>query len=89
VDDAMVDATNRRPADIAVQALPYQDVLTPRQIEVLTCIASGLSTKEIANLLSLSVKTVETHRAALMQRLRIFNVAGLTRYAIRQRLIEP
>jgi DNA-binding NarL/FixJ family response regulator len=65
------------------------DLLTPRQLEVLLYIAEGVNTKQIAHLMSVSVKTAETHRALLMQRLGIFNVAGLTRYAIRQGLIEP
>ncbi len=59
------------------------DVLTPRQREILQLIAEGQSTKEIAFKLNLSVKTVETHRAQLMERLGIHDVAGLVRYAIR------
>ncbi len=57
--------------------------LTPRQREILQLIAEGSSTKEIAVKLGLSAKTVETHRAQLMSRLQIQNVAGLVRYAIR------
>jgi DNA-binding NarL/FixJ family response regulator len=57
--------------------------LTPRQGEILKLIAEGYSTKEIARRLDLSVKTVETHRAQLMDRLDIHDVAGLVRYAIR------
>jgi len=63
--------------------------LTPRQREILTLIAEGLSTKEIAVRLRLSVKTVETHRAALMERLDIRDVASLVRYAIRTGLVVP
>jgi DNA-binding NarL/FixJ family response regulator len=65
-----------------------QDGLTPRQREILRLIAKGLGTKEIAYELSLSVKTVETHRAMLMERLNIRDVAGLTRYAIRAGLVS-
>lgn len=57
--------------------------LTPRQREILQLIAEGYSTKEIAAKLSLSAKTIETHRAQLMSRLDIHDVAGLVRYAIR------
>jgi DNA-binding NarL/FixJ family response regulator len=64
-------------------------VLTPRQREVLQLIAEGLSTKEIAHRLDLSVKTVETHRTALMERLDIHGVAGLVRYAIRVGIVHP
>jgi DNA-binding NarL/FixJ family response regulator len=62
--------------------------LTPRQIEILRLIAGGRSTKEIAYDLKLSVKTIETHRAALMMRLGIHDVAGLVRYAIRVGLVR-
>ena len=61
--------------------------LTPRQREILQLIAMGFSTQEIAQQLFVSVKTVETHRAQLMDRLNIRNVAGLVRYAIRQGLL--
>jgi DNA-binding NarL/FixJ family response regulator len=57
--------------------------LTPRQREVLKMIAKGHSTKDIARALDISVKTVETHRAQLMERLQIYDVAGLVRYALR------
>lgn len=62
--------------------------LTPRQLEVLTLIAEGHSTKDIARALSISVKTVETHRAQLMDRLNIHDVASLVRYAIRMGLVS-
>jgi DNA-binding NarL/FixJ family response regulator len=61
--------------------------LTPRQREVLKMIAEGHSTKEIAYRMGVSVKTVETHRTQLMERLDIRDVAGLVRYAIRVGLI--
>jgi DNA-binding NarL/FixJ family response regulator len=61
--------------------------LSARQREVLQLIAEGNSSKEIARRLNLSVKTVETHRTQLMDRLRIRDVAGLVRFAIRTGLI--
>jgi len=64
------------------------DSLSPRQREVLQLIAEGLSTKEIAFTLQVSGKTVETHRAALMERLGIRDVAGLVIYAVRHRLVS-
>ena len=64
-------------------------LLTPRQREILKLIAEGFSTKEIAEELKIGVKTVETHRMELMNRLDIHDVAGLVRYAIRMRLITP
>lgn len=63
------------------------DRLTPRQREILHLIARGYSTREIATQLHVSVKTVESHRAQLMQRLNIHDVAGLTRFAIRTGLV--
>jgi len=66
-----------------------EDPLTPRQREVLKGIAEGRTTKEIAFGLGLSVKTVETHRAQVMERLGIRDVAGLVRYAMRSGLVPP
>ena len=63
-------------------------LLTPRQQEVLQLVAEGHSTKAIARRLDLSVKTVENHRANIMDRLGIHDVAGLVRYAIRTGLIS-
>lgn len=64
------------------------NALTARQREILQLIAEGCSTKEIAHRLHVSVKTVETHRAQLMERLGIRDIAGLVRYAIRIGLIS-
>lgn len=63
--------------------------LTDRQREILQLIAEGNSTKQIAQKLGVSVKTVETHRAQLMSRLDIHDIAGLVRYAMRVGLIFP
>jgi DNA-binding NarL/FixJ family response regulator len=65
------------------------DILTPRQREILQLIAEGRSTKEIAQRLSISVKTVETHRGKLMERLQIYDVPGLVRFAVRMGLVSP
>ncbi len=64
------------------------DVLTPRQREILQLVAEGKSTKEVAQLLDLSAKTVETHRAQIMDRLGIRDLAGLVRYAVRTGLVS-
>ena len=69
-------------------AAPEAELLTPRQREILQLVAEGKSTKEIAAALELSIKTVETHRAQIMQRLQIRDVAGLVRYAIRAGLVS-
>jgi DNA-binding NarL/FixJ family response regulator len=65
-----------------------RDPLTPRQREILRHIAEGKTTKEIARLLNISVKTVETHRTQLMERLNIHEIAGLVRYALRAGLVS-
>ena len=63
--------------------------LTAREREVVMLIAEGNSNKKIAHLLSISVKTVETHRSASMRKLDIHSTAELVRYAVRNRLILP
>jgi DNA-binding NarL/FixJ family response regulator len=64
------------------------DKLTPRQRAVLTLMAEGKSTKEVARSLGLSPKTVEFHRARLMERLQIYDVPGLVRLAARVGLVS-
>lgn len=62
--------------------------LTPRQREILQLLAEGAGTKQIAARLDLSIKTVETHRALLMERLGIHDLAGLVRFAMRTGLVQ-
>jgi DNA-binding NarL/FixJ family response regulator len=71
----------------AQQKSPLEQ-LSPRQREILQLIAEGRTTKEMAFLLNVSAKTVETHRSQLMERLDIHDVPGLVRYAIRQGLVS-
>lgn len=82
---------SKRLVDRATGAAPAGplDVLTARQREVLRLIAEGVHTKEIAHRLRLSPKTVEAHRAQIMERLAIGDIAGLVRFAIRSGLITP
>lgn len=65
------------------------DPLTSRERQVLQLVAEGKSTKEIARVLGLSVKTAESHRSRLMRKLDIHETAGLVRYAIRRGVIKP
>jgi DNA-binding NarL/FixJ family response regulator len=62
--------------------------LTPRERETVQLIAEGKSNKEIAELFGISIKTVETHRAAIMRKLKLDSLASLVRYAIRNGIIE-
>lgn len=64
------------------------DRLTPRQREILQFVAEGMTTKDIARALELSVKTVEMHRSQLMHALDIHDIAGLVRYALRIGLVS-
>jgi two-component system response regulator NreC len=63
--------------------------LTSRQYEVLQLLAEGKTTREIARQMALSVKTIESHRQQIINKLNIRSVAGLTKYAIREGLISP
>ena len=92
LDDPTVSAVVSDCREIARYRLPEAarpeattvppDVLSPRQRQVLRLLAEGQSTRKIAEQLSLSVKTVETHRAQIMKRLNIRHLAGLVRYAV-------
>jgi DNA-binding NarL/FixJ family response regulator len=62
--------------------------LSPRESEILQLVAEGKSNKEVANTLDLSVKTVETHRARIMEKLDLHTVSDLIRYAVRNHIIE-
>ena len=72
-----------KPSSSAVSAL------TSRQYEVLQLLAEGKTTREIAHQMSLSVKTIESHRQQIINKLNIHSIAGLTKYAIREGLISP
>ncbi len=88
VADVVVDDLVRRMGSDGDNAPGPASVLSPREREVLQLIGEGNSTKEIATQLGLSVKTVETHRRQVMERLGIFTVAGLVKYAVREGLIS-
>jgi two-component system response regulator NreC len=61
--------------------------LTPREREIVQLLAEGKSNKEVGTLLGISIKTVETHRATTMHKLRLDSFAGLVRYAIRNKIV--
>ena len=84
VSACLVGEYKRLSADIEE---PHSPRLTPRQKQILIMIARGISTKGIAKELAISVKTVEAHRTALMQRLEIRDITGLVKYAIRNNLV--
>ncbi len=82
VSQAVVDAYRNK---IDLRSEP----LSPRERQVLQLIAEGKSTKEAASLLGISVKTAETHRTRIMEKLDIHETASLVRYAIRRGLTQP
>jgi len=85
ITQQVVDAI-ARPGDTAPTGI---SVLTGREREVLQLIAEGLSSKEIAQMLGVSLKTIDSHRSNLMEKLDIHKVSGLVRFAIRAGLVEP
>jgi DNA-binding NarL/FixJ family response regulator len=66
-----------------------RSVLTPRELEVLQLLAEGKSKKQVSLQLQMNVKTVETHRQNIMEKLDIYSIAELTKYAIREGLTSP
>ena len=77
----------KEPVPLSDKSSPLIE-LTPRQHQVLKLIAEGYSTREIARALQISVKTVESHRTHLMERLNIHDVASLVRHAIRVGVVK-
>jgi DNA-binding NarL/FixJ family response regulator len=65
-----------------------RDRVTSREREILQLLAGGMSTKEVASSLGISVKTAATHRANMMRKLEIHNLSELVRYAVRNQIIE-
>ena len=70
------------------KAIPPGDVLSSRERQVLQLVAEGKTTKEIAGVLGISIKTADSHRARIMRKLDIHDTAGLVRFAIRRGLIH-
>lgn len=68
---------------------PAEAELSPRQRQIVQLVARGLSSKEIADELSISVKTVANHRLQIRERLKLHDIASITRYAIENGLVEP
>jgi DNA-binding NarL/FixJ family response regulator len=81
-----VPAASSSRSSLQIQAL---SVLTPREIEVLKLVAEGNTSQEIADRLVLSVKTVQAHRANIMEKLELRDIAHLVRFAIHHGLIPP
>jgi DNA-binding NarL/FixJ family response regulator len=74
---------------LSAQGHTAQPVLSPRERLVVQLIAEGHTNKEMSGILNVSVKTIETQRASAMHKLNITSTAGLVRYAVRNKLVEP
>jgi DNA-binding NarL/FixJ family response regulator len=84
-----VAALIRNHLDRAGEGKAAADILTPRELEILKLIAEAYTSKEIAEMLVISVKTVERHRANILEKLGMRDRVELTRYAIKRGLVEP
>jgi DNA-binding NarL/FixJ family response regulator len=82
VSEALLDSFIKKAGHV-------QSPLTSRERGVVQLIAEGYSNKQMANTLNISLKTVETHRAAVMRKLNMSSPASLVRYAIRNKIVEP
>ncbi len=82
ISQAVVDAFLHK-TDVPSQPL------SPRELQVLQLVAEGKTSKEVAALLGISVKTAESHRTRIMEKLEIHETAGLVRYAVRRGVIQP
>ncbi len=85
--DGFLDRENR-PDGTEINQEDFDDVLTGREREVIQLLAEGKTSKEVAVTLNLSVKTAETHRTNLMRKLGLHSVADLTRYAVRNGIVQ-
>ena len=74
---------------MSVPDLSTRDTVTPREREIIQLLTEGLSNKEAAARLGISVKTIEAHRANIMRKLRLRSVTDLVRYAIRNKIAQP
>jgi DNA-binding NarL/FixJ family response regulator len=81
--EGFLDSERRRSDELGTERL------TSREREIVQLLAEGKSNKEVARALDLSVKTVETHRAAVMRKLDLHSIADLVRFAIRNHMIAP
>jgi DNA-binding NarL/FixJ family response regulator len=88
VSRMVLDGYLNRERDGEVVELPADNILTSREREVIQLLAEGKTSKEVAVALKLSVKTAETHRTNLMRKLDLHSVADLTRYAVRNGIVQ-
>lgn len=88
ITDRFVKRADDQKRDTGIQRRPVNQELTEREVQVLQFIAQGYTNRQIADVLSLSFRTINTHRANLMQKLDIHDTAGLVRHAITTGLVK-
>lgn len=86
VSETILDGFLRAASPVEVDKAKSQETLTTREREIVQLLAEGMSNKEVAKRLDLSVKTVETHRSSAMRKLDVHSVVGLVHYAVRNKL---
>ena len=88
VSDRLLDRIQKGTVDESTQSVPLA-CLSPREIQVLRLVAEGKTSKEIAVMLDLSVQTIRSYRKAMMKKLNVNNIAGLTQLALATGLTRP
>ena len=88
VSDRLLDRIQKGTVDESTQSAPLAS-LSPREIQVLRLVAEGKTSKEIAVMLDLSVQTIRSYRKAMMKKLNVNNIAGLTQLALATGLTRP
>ena len=89
VRSRVVTPTSLGPGGQPAQSTSRKSLLSPREVEILCCVARGQSARQIATLLTISAKTVERHKSNIMTKLQFHTQVELTRYAIREGMINP
>jgi len=88
VADMVLEGFLQHEIDVALPAHDSSNRLTPREREIVQLVAEGKSTKEVAVVLSLSVKTAETHRSNIMRKLNLHSISDLVLYAVRNEIVH-
>jgi DNA-binding NarL/FixJ family response regulator len=86
--EVMLDSIRTKGTTLTEIPQTIKDRLTPREREIVQLLSEGKSSKEVAVILGISVKTSETHRANIMRKLEIHSVSQLVRYAVRNQIVE-
>jgi len=83
-----MEALNSASVSLMSTGLKKTQILSDREKEILTLVAEGFSTKEIAGQLNIAIRTVETHRKSIMEKLEVKNLAGMVRIAVQEGLLD-